>query len=89
MSESEGAYEAERAELNETEEGPTEVDTEALVRVASELAKENKRLAAALKPFADAGAKLLRKRGPAITLQDAHPVSIRDLVKADAAMRDA
>ena len=76
-------------ETNVTE-GPAEIaDSEALVRVASDLAAENKRLAAALKPFADKGAELIRKRGPAITLQDAHPVSIRDLVRADGAMRNA
>ena len=73
------------------EEAPAEVDVdpEALVRLAQSLVEENKRLAAALKPFADKGAELIRKRGPAITLQDAHPVSIRDLVRADGAMRNA
>lgn len=92
MSEGEGAYEAERAELNEVpmrSSDLTEVNPEALVRIATELSEENKRLARALKPFADKGAELIRKRGPAIDLKGAHPVRIGDLVRADGAMRDA
>ncbi len=67
----------------------TEEHVDALARIAGNLTAENDRLRAALKPFADRGAELALKRGPALDLSGAHPARIRDLVRADGAMRDA
>ena len=61
------------------------VDEAVLAEVASGLLQQLEAARAAAKPLIDLAARLQRERGPALSPNAAHPVSIRELLALEAA----